>query len=62
MYMPLCRLCHLQKTKEQNQMIEKQKMTSESKKSVSTGEDSKSDDQDKQLMDLTNLRLNNDLK
>ena len=32
-------------------------MKSESKKSVSTGEDSKSDDQDKQLMDLTNLRL-----
>jgi hypothetical protein len=32
-------------------------MNSESKKSISTGEDSKSDDQDKQLMDLTNLRL-----
>jgi len=32
-------------------------MKSESKKSVSTGEDSKSDDQDKQLMDLTNLSL-----
>jgi len=33
-------------------------MKSESKKSISTGEDSKSDDQDKQLMDLTNLSLN----
>ena len=32
-------------------------MMSESKKSISTGYDSKSDDQDKQLMDLTNLRL-----